>query len=347
MTRWIDDPMDRFLELRSLLDRITSAKIGVVGDFCLDAYWQIDPVARERSVETGKETIAVRSQRYSLGGAGNVATNLAALGARRIHALGVTADDLFGREMIRQMRKLGIHIGGLILQDEGWQTPVYAKPYRRSVERNRIDFGRFNEPTRAVEKKLIATLRSEVSKLDAVIVNQQLPKSMFTPGVVRTLNDLARKSSDKIFLVDSRQRIPDFRSMICKLNATEAAALFGRNVRHNEQVSLSSLRTYAARFFRQFKKPVFITRGRLGLLLFDGKGAVEIPALKVRGRTDPVGAGDTVVAALTAALAAGASPAEAGALAMLAAAVTVQKIQQTGTATPKEILLLTKRFSGV
>jgi sugar/nucleoside kinase (ribokinase family) len=130
--------------------------------------------------------------------------------------------------------------------------------------------------------------------------------------------------------------------MICKLNAIEAAALFGKKARHNELVGIASLRRYAEHFFKQFRKPVFITRGRLGLLLFDGNEAVEIPALNVGGVIDPVGAGDTVVAMLAAALAAGATPTQAGELAMNAAAVTVRKLRQTGTASPKEIVNITR-----
>jgi rfaE bifunctional protein kinase chain/domain len=330
--------MKQFLELTSLLTAVSHISIAVVGDFCLDAYWEIDTRAKELSLETGKPTIALSRQRYSLGGAGNVVTNLAALGVARTFALGVTSDDMVGREMMRQMRSLKIHVGGFVGQDKGWQTPMYAKPYRGSVEQNRIDFGRFNKPSRTSEKKLIATLRDEVSKVDALIVNQQLPQSIFTRAVVLALNDLAKTNPGKIFLVDSRHRIADFRSMICKLNAIEAAALFGKNVRHNELIPTTQLRVYAEHFFRQFRKPVFITRGRLGLLLFEGKNAVEIPAVKADGTIDPVGAGDTVVATLAAALAAGATSKEAGELAMTAAAVTVRKFKQTGTATPKEIL---------
>jgi rfaE bifunctional protein kinase chain/domain len=330
--------MKQFKELTDILKAISHLSIAVVGDFCLDAYWEIDPRAKELSLETGKPTIAVSHQRYSLGGAGNVMTNLAALGVRRTFGLGVTADDVYGREMMRQMRSLKTHIGGFVGQDKRWQTPVYAKPYRGSIEQNRIDFGRSNRLSRSSERKLIATLRDEISKVDAVIVNQQLSQSIFTRGVVQALNVLAKTNPKKVFLVDSRQRIADFRSMICKLNAMEAAALFGKVVRHNELVPTKQLRTYAERFFKQFRKPVFITRGRLGLLLFDGKNAVEIPALKVAGTIDPVGAGDTVVATLAAALAAGATARQAGELAMMAAAVTVQKLKQTGTASPKEIL---------
>jgi rfaE bifunctional protein kinase chain/domain len=330
--------MRQFQALTTLLNQISRISIAIIGDFCIDAYWEIDTRSKELSLETGKPTIAVRSQNYSLGGAGNVATNLAALGVRRIFALGVTADDVFGRQMIRQMRALRIHVGGLVGQNKEWATPVYAKPYRGSLEQDRIDFGRFNSLSGRSEKKLIATLRDEVSKVDSVIVNQQLPRSIFSRTVIRALNDLAATYPEKVFLVDSRHRISDFRSMICKLNAIEAAALFGKKARQNELIGTTQLCRYAEHFFKQFQKPVFITRGRLGLLLFDDDGAQEISALKVADVIDPVGAGDTVVATLAASLAAGATAVQAGTLAMIAAAITVRKLRQTGTASPKEIL---------
>jgi rfaE bifunctional protein kinase chain/domain len=326
----------------NLLQEIPSASLGVVGDFCLDAYWDIDDGAHERSLETGKPTIAVGEQRYSLGGAGNVATNLAALGVQKTRAFGVWADDLFGRELIRQLRNLKINVGGFVSQDGDWQTPVYAKPHKGAVEQRRIDFGRFNKLSRTTEKKLIATLHEVIPGLDAVIVNQQLPQSIFTRAVVRTLNELASNHPEKIFLVDSRHRVPDFRSMICKLNAIEAAALFGKRFTRNEKVPHTLLLSHAQFLFGQFKRPVFITRGKLGLMIFDGNEATDIPAVSVYTRVDPVGAGDTVVAALAATLAAGASPLEAGTIAMLAAAVTVRKMRQTGSATPGEINALAK-----
>jgi rfaE bifunctional protein kinase chain/domain len=336
--------MIQFKEITGILTDVSRVSIAVIGDFCIDAYWDIDTRANERSIETGKRTVAIRSQRYSLGGAGNVATNLAALGVRRTFALGVTTDDVFGREMTRQMRSLKIRIGGLVGQSEGWETPVYAKPYRGSVEQRRIDFGRFNSLSGNSEKKLIATLRDEVSKVDGVIVNQQLPQSIFTRTVIRALNNVVEQYPGKIFLADSRHRISDFRSMIYKLNAIEAAALFGKNVKQNELIGTTQLGGYAENFFKQFRKPVFITRGRLGILLFDDNGAQDIPALKVSGAVDPVGAGDTVVAALAASLAAGTTPAQAGRLAMIAAAITVRKLRETGTASQQEILQVTRNF---
>jgi len=341
ISRWPDLPMTRS-QLTDLLSRLHSVSVGVVGDFCLDAYWQLDEGETELSLETGKPTFAVAQQHYSLGGAGNVVNNIAALGVDRIYAYGVLGEDLFGEELLRRLKTVNTDIGGLIRQEADWQTSVYAKPYRGPEEQSRIDFGRANVLSQDSEQQLIAALTEGIVRLDALAVNQQIPKSIFTPGVIAALNNLALQYPEKVFLVDSRHRIREFGSMICKLNAIETAALFGTTIRKNEDCAIEELGDYAKRLFEQSRKPVFITRSRRGLLLFDGNGTSEIPAIEVEDPIDPVGAGDTVVAALASALAAGATLLEAGSFAMVAAAITVRKLQQTGTAQPHEILRLTR-----
>jgi hypothetical protein len=84
---------------------------------------------------------------------------------------------------------------------------------------------------------------------------------------VDTLNSLAVEHPQKIFLLDTRNALSKFRSMICKVNAIEAAALFGKTITRNEDCSSDELRSYARGLFSRFQRPVFITRSRLGLLL--------------------------------------------------------------------------------
>jgi sugar/nucleoside kinase (ribokinase family) len=84
--------------------------------------------------------------------------------------------------------------------------------------------------------------------------------------------------------------------------------------------------------------PVFVTLSADGVMVCDGEGCRPIAAGPVHPPLDPVGAGDTFIAALTGSLAAGASPEEAGAVANLAASITVEKLNITGTASPDEIL---------
>jgi bifunctional ADP-heptose synthase (sugar kinase/adenylyltransferase) len=87
-------------KLQKILADISSVKIVVIGDFCLDAYWFIDEAMSEISIETNEITRPVAKQRYSLGGAGNVTSNLAALGIKDV-VLGGIGTDPFGAEMVR------------------------------------------------------------------------------------------------------------------------------------------------------------------------------------------------------------------------------------------------------
>jgi len=324
--------------LTEILDRIQHSSIGVVGDFCLDAYWELDAHTPELSVETDKPTHAVTKQRYSLGGAGNVLSNVVSLGVHKVFAFGVRTEDLFGRELLSQLQACKVDTTGMVLQLSDWDTPVYAKPYLGAEEQNRLDFGRFNSISQESANHLIDALEASLPRLDALIINQQLPNSIYTAEVIVTLNRLAEEYAEKIFLLDSRNRGIDFQHMIYKINAREAARVFGRSVESNESVPSSDLQHYARQLYTRFLKPVFITHGSLGIMLFDGKESAAIPALQLHGPTDTVGAGDTAVAAIACALAAGSTWKEAATLATYAAAVTVQKLRQTGTASPSEIL---------
>src|SRR5664279_4087389 len=123
-------------QLKKILKDISSVKIIVIGDFCLDAYWFIDETMSEISVETNEVTRPVRQQRYSLGGAGNVANNLASMRVKDIRAFGVIGPDPFGSEMIRIMNNTGIRTNNMLVQKDDWYTHTYAKPYIENKELN-------------------------------------------------------------------------------------------------------------------------------------------------------------------------------------------------------------------
>ena len=166
--------------LEALLADVRRVRIGIVGDFCLDAYWDLDPSLSEPSIETGLPTRAVRAQRYAPGGAGNVAANLVSLGAGTVRAFGVVGDDPFGREMLRILAAGSIDAAGMQIQAAGWSTAVYVKPVESGVEQNRIDFGNANALDPAVGGRLLASLRAALPSLDLVVVNQELAHGIHT-----------------------------------------------------------------------------------------------------------------------------------------------------------------------
>jgi rfaE bifunctional protein kinase chain/domain len=325
-------------KLQKLLADIESVSIAIVGDFCLDAYWFIDESVSEISIETNQPTRPVSQQRYSLGGAGNVAANLAALGVKDVRAFGVIGNDPFGTEMRRIMKQTGINTENLLIQDSEWDTHTYAKPYIGDSELSRVDFGNFNRLAKETADNLIVNLTVSIETVDTVIINQQVPSGIHTDYFKERIAEVILKYPGKIFMADSRNFNDFYTGAIRKMNDKEALRLCGKNLNPDDVISIDELKPSAKELFARYKKPLFITRGARGSVTVDTEGVREIPGLQILSKVDTVGAGDSYLAGAASALAAGYDMADAAQLGTLAAGVTVQKLFQTGTATPKEIL---------
>jgi len=325
-------------QLKKIIEKIENVKIAVIGDFCLDAYWFIDESKSEVSVETGQMTRPVRHQKYSLGGAGNVTSNLAAMGVGDIRAFGVIGSDPFGTEMVGIMKKAGIQTNNIITQPENWSTHVYTKPYIADVEQNRIDFGNFNELWKSTADRLLQNLQNEIPDVDIIIINQQVLSGIHTDYFKQKLVEIIQIFPDKIFIVDSRNYNNFFDGTYRKMNDTEAALLCGIKKEPEDIVLFSEAKKAAKILFKRYKKPLFITRGKRGSLVIDDDGVHKIPGMLMLSRIDSVGAGDSYLAGAAATLAAGYSMQLAAEIGNFVAGVTVQKLFQTGTATPHEIL---------
>jgi len=324
--------------LQKLLDDIRSVRIAVVGDFCLDAYWFIDESNSEISIETGQATRPVSKHRYSLGGAGNVSSNLSALCVKEVIAFGVAGADPFGTEMIRIMNANGINTENLLIQDNKWSTHTYAKPYLGETELNRIDFGNFNILSDETADKLILKLGDTVASVEIIIINQQVPSGIHTDYFKNRLAELIKRFPDKIFITDSRNFNDFYSGSIRKMNDTEALRLCGKFREPDEKISLKELEPAARELFDRYKKPLFITRGSRGSITVEKDGIKELPGLLILSKVDTVGAGDSYLAGAASALAAGYNMIEAAELGTFVAGVTVQKLFQTGTASPEEVL---------
>ena len=322
-SRWLDE----------LLLRLPSGRVAVFGDLFLDAYWMLDTAPSEKSVETGLDAYRVRTQRYSPGGGGNVAVNVAALGVRHVELIGLAGADLFGDELLRQFVTRGVPVDGVLRGPPGWQSLVYAKPYLGATELNRFDFGLGNRAPADIERLLLGRLDAASSSCPVVIINQQAPGG-WPPSMIAELKALIGRHPDTLFIVDSRDHADSFRDVALKLNLREAARILGENtdtLEPDEAVRLAAL--LEARQHR----PVLVTRGEHGLALAVKGELFDIPGIDLPGPIDPVGAGDTALAALAAAFAVGASPLEAATLANLAAAITTHHVRMTGVATPAEL----------
>jgi rfaE bifunctional protein kinase chain/domain len=327
-------------QLKKILDDIANVRIAVVGDFCMDAYWFIDETKSEISVETNQETRPVLQQSYSLGGAGNVTSNLAAMKIKDVRAFGVIGTDPFGAEMVRIMKETGIQTKNLLVQEKYWHTHTYAKPYINDKELNRIDFGNFNQLSEEISDKLIVNLINEIPDMDVILINQQVISGIHTDYFRKRLLEVIRKFSEKMFIVDSRNFNDYYVGTIHKMNDNEAARLCGMKKNTDDVVLHSEVVACAKMLYKRFGKPLFITSGSKGSLVIDQSGISDIPALMITSKVDTVGAGDSYLSGAAATLAAGYNMKFAATVATFVAGVTVQKLFQTGTATPKEIFTI-------
>ncbi|MGC9529951.1 MAG: bifunctional heptose 7-phosphate kinase/heptose 1-phosphate adenyltransferase [Candidatus Bipolaricaulaceae bacterium] len=331
-------------QLQSLLERIARLHILVVGDLFLDKYLVLDRHLSKTSLETGLEAYQVVEVRAVPGAAGTVAKAVAALGARA-DILAVVGTDGEGHDLRGALRKLGAGHRHLLARPDRY-TPTYLKPLMREPdghehELNRMDIEPRSPLPSPVQAELCARLEGLAGQVDGVAVVDQVEApdcGVITAQVRWCLAGLARAHPRVVFLADSRTRVGWFQSMIVKPNLREAAAAAGEETAG--EVDPGRVRRWAAELLRRTGRPVFITAGEHGLFAFDGRKLHHQPAVPVSGPVDPVGAGDTAMAAIVGALCVGASPAQAAELASLAAAVTVAKLGTTGEPTPEEILAL-------
>jgi len=325
-------------QVRDILAKIRNVKVAIYGDYCLDGYWTLGRRGSEIAVESGLKAVAVDKQRYLPGGAASVAANLAALEPDHIIAVGVVGDDLFGRELMRQMEELGVDTTRMTVQKENFATMTYCKSFADGMERPRMDFGSSSRRSSETDLAILNALREAFQIADFVIVNQQVPGSIADPAFIEGVNGLIEEFASKRVLVDSRHYGPKFRNACFRLNEREAAIFCGEKFNIGERPDVGQVKAQAEKIFGMTNKPVFITRGGRGIVVRDERGTYDVPGVQVLKRIDPVGAGDTVASALACCLSAGTNSMAAAEFAGLAAIVTAQKLGETGTASGAEII---------
>ncbi len=332
---------DRF---DALITRFRTLRLGVVGDFSLDRYFDIDPARAETSLETGKPVHNVTRVRCQPGAAGNIVQNLAALAPAALWPVGCCGDDGEGFELRRALKRLpGVHLDHF-LQTPARLTFTYSKPLihtpgRPPEELSRLDIKNWTPTPPTVEAALIASLQQLAPQLDALVVMDQAAApgtGIVSRAVLNALAGISRAHHRLIIMADSRHGLTPYPPLVFKMNAAEFALLTGRSDSPAEL--FDHIPGGAAALAERNGHPVFITLAERGIIgAAPGQKAIHVRALPVRGPIDIVGAGDTVTATLTLALAAGANLREAMELAQAAASVVVHQLGTTGVAPPAEL----------
>jgi rfaE bifunctional protein kinase chain/domain len=321
-----------------LVGRFARQPVMVVGDVMLDRFI-VGRVTRI-SPEAPVPVVRYESEYVRLGGAANVANNIAVLGGRPV-LVGVVGADTAGERLAEQFTASGIDVAGLA-RDPGRPT---TEKVRVVTERNqqvaRIDYEHDGEISALVEGALVSSISRAAPAMRALLVSDYL-KGAITRKVIEALVAASADASPRSDATDTSPplivdpKIPHLAyykgATVITPNHHEAEAATHRRIRTDEEAR------EAAQVFRTLAGcgAVLMTRGEQGMWLSDGSHDVSIPAT-AREVADVTGAGDTVVAALALALAAGATLLEAAIVANHAAGVVVARFGPA-TVTPAELI---------
>ena len=339
---------DAVPRLKRLIPRLRGKRIGVLGDLMLDRYlWG---TASRLSPEAAVPVVDFVEQSECLGGSGNVAANIATLGAR-VEAFGVIGNDEPGRALERCLRGASIADKGVIV-DSKRVTTVKTRIIARHQQVVRVDHER-REPLRAeIQEKLLRLLFTALKKLDALVLSDY-DKGLITDDFADRVLSAAHQLHVPVFVKPKTSRLYAYRgarAIVC--NAKEAGFYVTRSLADEKSVEEAG-RALLAHFGCG---AVVITRGEKGMSVFEESwpSHLHVPATSFevtyarvgqpgieRGASgrqvfDVTGAGDTVLSVLALAAAAGAPLAEAAMLANTAAGVVVGKLG-TASVSPQEL----------
>jgi len=328
----VDRPSgERFLDL---IDRFTRPRVVVFGDLIADefVYGRVARVSREAPVLI----LEYDSTEMLPGGAGNAAHNAAALGGR-VTLVGLAGRDDAGRRMVGSLPRK-VSRDGLVRPDD-YQTPVKTRILAGGIHSAKQQVVRIDKRSDPVTERHRAAveraLRQAVRKADALLISDY-GSGLVSPRFVASLAREARGSSGPIpMLIDSRYALTRYsRLTACTPNESEVEQVLGIQINDDVSVLERAGRTLLK---KTRMDAVLITRGSRGMALFEpGTPTVHIPIFGSDQIADVTGAGDTVMATMTLALAAGASLEDAARLANYAGGLVVMK-RGTATVSPDEL----------
>ena len=330
--------------LERILERFSDVSVALVGDLFLDRFYEIDPRLDEPSLETGRAAHQVVRKRSAPGAGGNVLSTVSALGVGRIECVSFVGEDGDGWELLRHLRDRRVDTRCVLCSAEV-VTPVYLKPmFMRDgglEEGDRFDVKNFRPTPEAIQDEIIERMEEAAERVDAIILLDQLNERNFgvvTDRVRRAAAELSLRRPELLIFADSREFIHEFRNVTIKCNNHEALRLTGRP--EGDAFDPREIFACMDELRARTGKGMFVTCNKHGCAVEENGVKRMVETARQDGEIDVCGAGDACTAGTVAALCAGASPAEAAFVGCLASGVTVRKIGQTGTASPREILSL-------
>jgi D-beta-D-heptose 7-phosphate kinase/D-beta-D-heptose 1-phosphate adenosyltransferase len=300
--------------LVSLLTAASTRRVTVVGDAMLDVYLRGD--VERISPEAPVPVVRVRERRYALGGAGNVAQNVRAVGAT-CDLVAAIGDDAGGRQLCSMLDSMGAGLGSLVTVDR--PTTTKTRIVARSQQVVRVDEEEDSDLDGESVERLLAAVNAAIDQADALVL-EDYNKGVLVPRVIEAAIKRAQARRLPIVVDPKYRNFFLYRgATIFKPNRRELAEALGA------EIELDHPEALPATFNRLGVDNLLLTLGERGMVLVSSGGAIKRVPTVAREVYDVVGAGDTVTAYLALVLAAGGSPAEASVIANYAAGVEVGK----------------------
>lgn len=318
----------RFLEI---LERFQEVRILVIGDFILDQF--VWGSVKRISPEAPVPVVKVERESFMPGGSLNVANNIRSLRGQ-VCPCGVVGRDFYGRMLLRAMRKQGIETGGIIY-DPARPTSLKTRVIAHSQQVVRFDREKTDDVAKAHLLKILKFVRENISRMDIVIL-EDYGKGVMQPFLLKEIVRLAKKFKKPVLVDPKEKHFVYYQGVTC-ITPNRSEAYTGYERTHGPCYKTPELEEVGWGLMKKLKlESVLITLGEDGMALFEKNKKLTLVPTAAREVYDVSGAGDTVIATLAVALAAGAKMQEAAKISNLAAGIVVGKLG-TATVTPEEL----------
>ncbi|MGD0664788.1 MAG: bifunctional ADP-heptose synthase [Rhabdochlamydiaceae bacterium] len=304
------------VKLSRIFSRLTSIRVGVIGDFMYDTY--TTGKVRRISPEAPVSVLHVLKEEGRPGGAGNVALNLISLGAQ-VKAIGRVGSDIAGQSIVKALADECVSVEGIVTE-AGYQTPVKNRLIADAQQVLRVDFESISTISENVEQEVVEKLPDLLDGIDILAVSDY-GKGFLSPSLLMTVIEMA-KARDIPVIVDPKG--DDFAryqgATVLKPNLQEAYAA----AKLSQQASLEQV---AEALFKKVRIDLLmITRSEAGISLFSREGKRHDFPVRSKEVKDVTGAGDTVLAMVSVALGNKLEVADAAQLANIAAGIAIERL---------------------
>lgn len=314
--------------MKNIISNFQNANVLVMGDLILDEFIWGD-VSRI-SPEAPVPVVWVKRESFMPGGASNVANNLRSLGAN-VRLVGVIGNDEHGAILKSALDEKGVNTDGIFV-DDSRPTTLKTRVVAHHQQVVRIDKENTDHLSTAVIDNFVAYITKIIDKVDALII-EDYGKGVITAALLSKIVPLAKRKN-KIISVDPKEEHFKYYKGISVItpNNHEASKAVGFTIKDDETLNKAGM----ALLDKIKCKIALITLGENGMAVFqNGKPMKHIPTV-AQEVFDVSGAGDTVIASYTLALASGADAIQAAHIANCAAGIVVGKVG-IAVVTPDEL----------